>query len=79
MADFLDFEFKCVGGDINNVFGPDAIPALRQRLSWLRPKKDASVSLLYPLAIGNLMIAAMNLDAQNTIPVIDANIIHSVH
>lgn len=79
LADFLDFKFKRVGGDINNVLGPDAIPALRQRLSWLRPKKDTPVSLLYPLAIGNLVTAAMNLAAQNAIPVIDANIIHSVH
>ncbi|MDR5611045.1 MULTISPECIES: AAA family ATPase [unclassified Arsenophonus] len=79
LADFLDFKFKRVGGDMNNVLGPDAIPALRQRLSWLRPKKDTPVSLLYPLAIGNLVTAAMNLAAQNAIPVIDANIIHSVH
>ncbi|MXP49597.1 hypothetical protein FD733_09915 [Pantoea sp. Eser] len=79
LTDFLDFKFKRVGGDINNVLGPDAIPALRQRLSWLRPKKDTPVSLLYPLAIGNLVTAAMNLAAQNAIPVIDANIIHSVH
>lgn len=76
---FLDFKFKRVGGDMNNVLGPDAIPALRQRLSWLRPKKDTPVSLLYPLAIGNLVTAAMNLAAENAIPVIDANIIHSVH
>ncbi|QBY42273.1 AAA family ATPase [Arsenophonus nasoniae] len=79
LADFLDFKFKRVGGDLGNVLGPDAIPALRQRLSWLRPKKDTPVSLLYPLAIGNLVTAAMNLAAQNAIPVIDANIIHSVH
>lgn len=79
LTDFLDFKFKRVGGDMNNVLGPDAIPALRQRLSWLRPKKDTPVSLLYPLAIGNLVTAAMNLAAQNAIPVIDANIIHSVH
>lgn len=79
LTDFLDFKFKRVGGDMNNVLGPDAIPALRQRLSWLRPKKDTPVSLLYPLAIGNLVTAAMNLAAENAIPVIDANIIHSVH
>ncbi|WP_334467739.1 AAA family ATPase [Arsenophonus sp. PmNCSU2021_1] len=79
LNDFLDFKFKRVGGDLSKVLGPDAIPALRQRLSWLRPKKDTPVSLLYPLAIGNLLTAAMNLAAQNAIPVIDANIIHSVH
>ncbi|WP_334470172.1 AAA family ATPase [Arsenophonus sp. PmNCSU2021_1] len=79
LTDFLDFKFKRVGGDTSKVLGPDAIPALRQRLSWLRPKKDTPVSLLYPLAIGNLVTAAMNLAAQNAIPVIDANIIHSVH
>lgn len=30
---FLDFKFKRIGGDMSKVLGPDAIPALRQRLS----------------------------------------------
>jgi type II secretory pathway predicted ATPase ExeA len=79
LADFLHFKFKRAGADSNNIIAPDAISALRQRLSWQRPNKQAAVSLLYPLAIGNLMTAAMNLAAQNAIPLIDANIINSVH
>ncbi|PAV04608.1 hypothetical protein CBG25_07130 [Arsenophonus sp. ENCA] len=85
LTDFLAFKFKRIGADMNKVITLEAIKAIRQRLSYQRGGQSATshqrttVSLLYPLAIGNLVTAAMNLAAQNAIPVIDANIIHSVH
>ncbi|MDR5609785.1 MULTISPECIES: AAA family ATPase [unclassified Arsenophonus] len=85
LEDFLAFKFKRIGADLNKIITPEAIKAIRQRLSYQRggqsvpSQQRTTVSLLYPLAIGNLLTAAMNLAAQNAIPVIDANIIHSVH
>lgn len=75
---FLDFKFSRVGIKINKILDNSAIGAIRDRLCLSRHSGKETVSLLYPLAIGNLIIAAMNMAAINEIPMVDANIIRSV-
>ncbi|MDB6371446.1 MULTISPECIES: ExeA family protein [Photorhabdus] len=75
---FLDFKFGRVGMKTNKILDNSAIGAIRDRLCLSRHSGKETVSLLYPLAIGNLIIAAMNMAAINEIPMVDANIIRSV-
>ncbi|MDB6367255.1 AAA family ATPase [Photorhabdus bodei] len=75
---FLDFKFSRVGMKANKILDNSAIGAIRDRLCLSRHSSKETVSLLYPLAIGNLIIAAMNMAAINEIPMVDANIIRSV-
>ncbi|WP_240042830.1 hypothetical protein [Photorhabdus luminescens] len=62
----------------NKILDNSAIGAIRDRLCLSRHSGKEIVSLLYPLAIGNLIIAAMNMAAINEISMVDANIIRSV-
>ncbi len=75
---FLDFKFGRVGMKTNKILDNSAIGAIRDRLCLSRHSSKETVSLLYPLAIGNLIIAAMNMAEINEIPKVDANIIRSV-
>ncbi|WP_448511733.1 ExeA family protein [Photorhabdus laumondii] len=75
---FLDFKFGRVGMKTNKILDNSAIGAIRDRLCLSRHSGKETVSLLYPLAIGNLIIAAMNMAEINEIPKVDANIIRSV-
>ena len=58
---FLRFRFGRVGVDLEKVIDAEGIRAIGERLQHNVGNKTLSV--LYPLAIGNLMIAAMNLAA----------------
>ncbi|KFK92751.1 MULTISPECIES: ExeA family protein [unclassified Serratia (in: enterobacteria)] len=78
---FLAHKFTRAGVEMDKVLAPSAVDAVRERLSLRRKNGNSAVetvSLLYPLAIGNLVTAAMNLAAENDIPIVDANIIRSI-
>ncbi|CAM3726062.1 MULTISPECIES: ExeA family protein [Xenorhabdus] len=79
LESFLDFKFGRVGMETNKILDNSAIAAIRDRLCLSRHGGRETVSLLYPLAIGNLVTAAMNMAAINEIPTVDANIIRSVN
>lgn len=50
------------GVAFDDVFAPDALPALSLRLTGPRPKNgNAGQSMLYPLLVGNMLTRAMNL------------------
>jgi len=74
LADFLSFKLGRVGKTLDEVLDDGALDALRARLSFHTGGRQ-TVSLLYPLAIGNLMIAAMNLAASIGIPLINSDVI----
>lgn len=79
---YLRFKFKRVGGDIDKVFEKGAIDALREKLTFApktgRAAPSEPVSLLYPLAIANVVSAALNLAASIGAPKINADIIMEV-
>jgi type II secretory pathway predicted ATPase ExeA len=80
LKEFLAFRFDRVGKALGDVLDDGAIEAIAARLS--QPKRyggrEEAVSLLYPLAIGNLVIAAMNLAANLGVPVVTADVVRGV-
>jgi type II secretory pathway predicted ATPase ExeA len=80
LEDFLTFRFGRVGKPLAEVIDASGIQAIAARLSQpsRRGGRDETVSLLYPLAIGNLMIAAMNLATQLGVPVVTADVVKGV-
>ncbi|MDR1889634.1 MAG: AAA family ATPase [Zoogloeaceae bacterium] len=83
LAEFLKFKFERVGKAAAEVIDDSGIEAIRERLV-LRPQKRAGggaadpVSLLYPLAVGNLLTAAMNLAAELGAPRVTADAVKGV-
>ncbi|WP_433886092.1 ExeA family protein [Pseudomonas vranovensis] len=80
LEEFLKFRFERAGKALAEVIDASGIQAIAARLS--QPSRsggrDQQVSLLYPLAIGNLVTAAMNLAAQLGVPVINADVVKGV-
>lgn len=75
LEDYLNFKFKRIGNDLKNVFEPEAIDAVRAKLTFSRPGQRDRMSLLYPLAINNLVTASMNLAASIGAPKVTADIV----
>jgi type II secretory pathway predicted ATPase ExeA len=80
LGEFLRFRFERVGKALGDVIEPGAVEAIVARLSQptRHGGRDGTVSLLYPLAIGNLVIAAMNLAVQLGVPKVSADVIKGV-
>lgn len=78
LREFLEFRFAKAGCQDTAFLDDSAIEALIQRL-WLPGKKrDSRVSNLHPLAVGNLVTAAMNLAAEIGVPEINADVVMGV-
>lgn len=75
LAEFLAFRLQRVGQQLDNVIDASGIRAIAERLT--AAGRD-NCSLLYPLAIGNLMVAAMNLAAQLGEPVVNDAVVKGV-
>lgn len=84
---YLDFKFKRIGVDIKSVFEQGALDALRAKLTFNQTAPRGSnrafsagstLSLLYPLAVANVVTAAMNLASEIGAPMISADIIKEV-
>ncbi|CUZ67427.1 MULTISPECIES: AAA family ATPase [Serratia] len=75
---FLTFKFDRAGKSVKEVLDTSATDAIRARLSNNIGGRKGVVSLLYPLAVSNLTIAAMNLAAQIGVPVVNADVIKGV-
>ena len=56
------------------------IDALRAKLTLTSTRRDRpeTVSLLYPLAVGNLLTACMNLAAEIGVPTVTADVVKGV-
>ncbi|OJT38436.1 AAA family ATPase [Serratia plymuthica] len=78
LEEFLTFKFERAGKSLKDVLAPSATDAIRARLSNNIGGRKGVVSLLYPLAISNLTIAAMNLAAQIGVPVVNADVIKGI-
>jgi type II secretory pathway predicted ATPase ExeA len=73
VEDFLRHRFARAGAKVENVIDQTGINRIAERLV-----SRAGESQLYPLAIGNFVLAAMNIAANIGVPVIDASIIDEV-
>ncbi|MGR3966093.1 AAA family ATPase [Pseudomonas sp. 910_23] len=80
LEEFLKFRFERAGKALAEVIDAGGIQAIAARLSLpgRNGSRDTAVSLLYPLAIGNLLIAAMNLAANLGAPLVTADIVKGV-
>ena len=80
LEEFLKFRFERAGKALAEVIDAGGIQAIAARLSQAdrRGGRDETISLLYPLAIGNLMIAAMNLATHLGVPTVTADVVKGV-
>lgn len=74
---FVAFKLAKVGKKVEDIFTEDAFFAVRNRLTVVNRKKVSS-SLLYPLAVGNLLTAAMNMAAGLGVPLVNADVINNI-
>lgn len=75
LEEYLTFKFKRVGVDLKAIFDLEAIQAVRSRLTFSKAGTRDSMSLLYPLAVNNLVSAALNLAASIGAPKVTADIV----
>ncbi|PTQ91246.1 AAA family ATPase [Agitococcus lubricus] len=76
LVDYLQHRIKNTGRKLAEFIDETGINALSMRLSASGTRKhEPTRSLLYPLAIGNLITGALNLAADLGVPVINADII----
>lgn len=80
LEEFLKFRFDRAGKVLAEIIDASGIQAIAERLSQpsRRGSPEGTMSQLYPLAIGNLVIAAMNLAAQLGVPVVTADVVKGV-
>ena len=80
LAGYLKHKFERAGGDIAKVMDESAIDAIADRLTVRsRTAKGAEQhSLLYPLAVNNLVSAAMNQAAELGFDIVDADVVKGV-
>lgn len=80
LDEYLRFRFGRLEKPVGDVIDASGIDALRARLTMTSTRRDRAetVSLLYPLAVGNLMTAAMNLAAGLGVPVVTADVVRGV-
>lgn len=80
LEDYLTFKFARAGKRVEDVIDKSGMEALRDKLtlSSSRRGRGENVSLLYPLAVGNLMTACMNQAAEIGVPLVTADVVKEV-
>lgn len=84
LGEYINFKFERIGGKADSIIADDAIEALREKLTFTRKMRSGREisteidTLLYPLAVGNLLTAAMNTTAQIGAEKVTAEIINSL-
>lgn len=76
LDEFLQFRLGRVNKKLEEVIDPSGVQAIAERLATAG--RDTQRSLLYPLAIGNLVVAAMNLAVRVGEPLVTASVIQEV-
>ncbi|EBU1221924.1 TPA: ExeA family protein [Salmonella enterica subsp. enterica serovar Java] len=81
---FLAFKFDRAGRKVDEIIDESGIREIRQKMTVRTGKnprngRDVYASNLYPLAIGNLMIAAMNEAAELGVPVVNGDVIKNIN
>jgi type II secretory pathway predicted ATPase ExeA len=80
LDEYLKFKFGRMNKPVDDVIDASGIDALRAKLTITANRRDRpeAVSLLYPLAIGNLLTACMNLAAEIGVPKVTADVVKGV-
>ncbi|EIY1731536.1 AAA family ATPase [Salmonella enterica subsp. enterica serovar Newport] len=74
---FLAFKFERAGKPLTEVLDNSGIQAIHDKLTRSQGGR-ITASLLYPLAIGNLVIAAMNAAADIGVPLVNKDVINNL-
>ncbi|TNG91328.1 helix-turn-helix domain-containing protein [Pasteurellaceae bacterium USgator11] len=77
LENYVAFKLAKQGKQISDIFEDDAFLAVRRRLTATSRNKTTT-SLLYPLAVSNLLTAAMNMAESLGIPKVNADVIMNV-
>jgi len=80
LDEYLKFKFDRMGKPVGEIIDASGIDAMRSRLTLTgnRRERPETVSLLYPLAVGNLLTASMNLAARLGVPSVNADVVRGV-
>lgn len=78
LGPYLKHRFALAGKNIDDIMSEDAIEALRHKLTGKSANGNHSYSVLYPLAIHNIVTAALNAAARVGAPFLSAEIIQEV-
>lgn len=80
LDEYLKFKFDRAGKAMAEVIDQGGIDAVRAKLTLRteRSGKTETLSLLYPLAVGNLMTAALNVAAEIGSPLVTAGTVRSL-
>lgn len=76
---YLQARFKRIGRELSEFMDDSAVEAVRSKLSGpARRPGQRTFSLLYPLAVGNVVTAALNAAAAYSIPQVTADLVMEV-
>ncbi|WP_297572640.1 ExeA family protein [uncultured Deefgea sp.] len=76
---YLKFKLDRIGKPMAELIDASGIAAVRERLTIAGQRKgQAEMSLLYPLAVGNLLTAAMNKAAEYGFPLVTGDVVKGV-
>ena len=80
LEEYLKFKLGRLGKPLSEVIDASGVEALRAKLTISTNRRDRrdTVSLLYPLAVGNLLTACMNLAAEIGVPTVTADVVKGV-
>ena len=80
LNDYLKFKFERYGKPVAEIIDAAGVDALRAKLTLTSQRREQreEVSLLYPLAIGNVLTACMNLAAEIGSPTVTAEVVQGV-
>ncbi len=80
LEEYLKFKLDRIGKPLSDVIDASGVEALRAKLTISTNRRDRrdTVSLLYPLAVGNLLTASMNLAADIGVPTVNADVVREV-
>lgn len=78
LEQYLQHRIKSTNKKLSDIITEDGIYAISERLTQANGNGKTVRSLLYPLAVGNLITGAMNAAAEIGAPVIDRNVIMGV-
>ncbi|RJX32319.1 MAG: hypothetical protein C4516_04255 [Oxalobacter sp.] len=78
LEEYLQFKFKRRDKPLGDIIDAAGIEAIKAKLIMTRRDRRETQSLLYPLAVGNMMTAAMNLAAEIGSKVVTADVVRSV-
>jgi type II secretory pathway predicted ATPase ExeA len=78
LRNYLAFRAKVAGRELGTLINDEAVDAIRDRLTVLKQGvRNSAVSMVYPLAVNNLLIACLNEAAENGVPVVTRDVVEA--